>query len=407
MVVHNERGEGERPLGALVRLTRDGASGELIVASDAIEIHVYLLEGRLAWATSSGERNAFVGHLVDEGVPAEAVREVIADCQRTRKRLGETLVAWGVATAAQVRAALAAQIGLALDAMATHAGAQALFLSRRMEYAHDLTFGLDEFLAPRPSSTIDTIAEQLVASVLDAMPEAAWVEVAQDDGDAPVRVARGRARPNEAVANVQRLLRDQKLESLSMRLADGALLGQRIPGHAGSIWCALGADAKLGVASAVLASATGAVTAGRATTGGAVVERAGMVAGLAVPVHVLAGAMQTSDDLLAAFVIDRDGLVAGASRAERELAPLAVVAGTLARALDPRLSEALPGTSASRFYEAVSVRAAAGDLAHYGMRLGDRATIWLVLASVASQGLGWALLQTVGRQVGEMFRSGS
>lgn len=400
-----QREHAERPLEALVRLTRLGASGELIAASDATEIHVYLLEGRLAWATSAGERNAFIGHLVDDGVPAEAVREVVAECQRTRKRLGETLVAWGVASAAQVRAALAAQIGLALEAMATHAGAQTLFLSRRMEYARDLTFGLDDFLAPRQTSTIDVIAEQLVATVLDAMPEAAWVEVVADDGGPPVRVARGRARPNAAVGGVQRLLREQRLDSLSLRFADGAMLGQRIPGHAGSIWCALGPETKLGVASAVLGSATGATTAARAPTGGEIRERPGVVAGLPVPVPVIVGAMQTTDDVLAGIVIDRDGLAAGATRGGRELAALATVGGTLALALDPRLGEALPGNAAGRFYESVSVRATADDLAYYGMRLGDRATLWLILPAVASQGLGWALLQTVGRQVGEMFRS--
>jgi hypothetical protein len=169
----------DTPWDTLRRLVDTGSTCELIIASDAVEIHVYLLDGRLAWATSSTARNEFLRRLVeDHGIASDVLRDVIEECRQTRGRLGETLISWGVATAEQIRDALRGQIEEALVTAVAHPGARCLFLPRRLQYAAELTFALgdvqlDAVTAGRSSVT----AHRVVTTVLDGVPDALWVEV--------------------------------------------------------------------------------------------------------------------------------------------------------------------------------------------------------------------------------------
>src|SRR5690242_4483859 len=90
---------------------KSGASGEFICASSALEVHVHLQLGRVAWATDSRHAFVFTRHLQEHAaLTKEQFREVLEECRRNHLPLGETLVRWGLATLAQVRAALRHQI---------------------------------------------------------------------------------------------------------------------------------------------------------------------------------------------------------------------------------------------------------------------------------------------------------
>jgi hypothetical protein len=75
-----------------------------------------------------------------------------------------------------------------------------------------------------------------------------------------------------------------------------------------------------------------------------------------------------------------------------------------ARRLAPMLTTALRDTLSrsvgSLLYDHLALRAVVGNQVYYGTHLPDGKTaVWLVLGSWATQGLGWALLQAVARQV--------
>ena len=77
------------------------------------------------------------------------LREVLEECRRGQLPLGETMIAWKLATAEQVRAALRHQIAGALSELSRlERGGQRLFLERARgfeRYATELTFELGEF----------------------------------------------------------------------------------------------------------------------------------------------------------------------------------------------------------------------------------------------------------------------
>lgn len=391
----------ETPLAAVVRLAASAATGELIAASDAVEIHVYFLEGRLAWATTSTARQTFLHHLVEHHqVSADVVRDVIEECQRSRKRLGETLIGWGVASAEQVRDALAAQIVEALDAVRAHPGARTLFLPRRMAYSRELTFALDDLLSRRPATDLAGAAESLIATVLDAVPDTLWVEVIGPDGGVG-RAVRGSARPGDELAPLREALHVHDIDSLVLRTRAGVILGQRLPGHPASIWCAAGPEAKLGVATTVLASAVGASAPVPVPATAEAWQEASTGGGPLAP-GVIGGAMRTADDLVAGIALHDDGRAGtcwrGADPRDAHLA----VARALAPLLTVRLRDALSTRTDALAYEEMSLRGTRGPLAYHGTRVPGRpASVWLALHAWASQGLGWALLQTVSRQVGD------
>jgi len=394
----------DTPWRAIQRLAAAGSTGELIVASDAIEIHVYLLDGRLAWATSSTAHNEFLRRLVeDHGIANDVLRDVIEECRRTRGRLGETLIAWGVATADQIRDALRCQVEEALAATTAHPRARCLFLPRRLEYALELTFRLSE-LRMRDAEAVpgsSDAAQAMVAAVLEGVPEALWVEVVER-GKVVACAVRGALRPTAAIEELQNLAAEHSLEALTLRsTANGAVLGQRVPGSSGSVWCAVGGGAKLGVTSAVLAAAVGAQTLGTLTEPDDEpwCERADP--GLSLMPSVFSSATRTSDEMVAGFMLADRGGPAGVWRGAVGLDEHAVWARRLAPALGAAIRDTFSVAVGSLLYDHVALRAIAGGNVYYGTLVSNGSTaVWLVLQTWASQGLGWALLQAVARQVG-------
>lgn len=383
------------------------ASGELVVASDAVEIHIYLLEGRVAWGVSSASGNEFLRRLIEHhGIASGGLREVIDECRRTRARLGETLIARGFATEAQVRDALRSQITEALLATIAHPGAHCLFLSRRLDYARELTFELDELAieagAAAASSRPD-VAQALATTVLDGVPGAVWSEVVER-GAVSALAVRGLVRPSEAVRRLQRLLDATGIHALTLRSpAHGAVVGQRRPGREGSLWCAIGAGTKLGVASAVLAGAVGEVESA------APAEELGdswqeiVDPGAPLVPSVFAGAIHVADDLIAGFALGTRGGPTGVWRGRVTLDAHAAWGRRLLPALEVAPDDLFSRPAGTLLYDLVALRAIAGGAAYYGTLVPNRTLgVWIVLRASASQSLGWALLQSLARQVGEI-----
>jgi hypothetical protein len=170
----------------LVELVRRGVSGELICASDGVEVHVHLQAGRVAWATDSLHPFLFTRHLQEHAsVSKEQFREVLEECRRNHLRMGETLVAWKLVSMDQVRAALAHQIRAALSELAAMEQPQRVFLPRDRayrEYATEFTFDISEFeaeLSTAPTTQTQTSTDQTkpktkgttMANVKESLPK--------------------------------------------------------------------------------------------------------------------------------------------------------------------------------------------------------------------------------------------
>ena len=99
----------------LLLLASAGATGELVCRCERGEAHVFLQRGRVAWANDAEHRRAFTAYLKQHAhIDTATMEEVVAECQAAHRPIGETLLAKGLATQEQVRAALRHQIGLAL-----------------------------------------------------------------------------------------------------------------------------------------------------------------------------------------------------------------------------------------------------------------------------------------------------
>lgn len=144
-------------LSRLLELSARGATGEFIAAGAELELRVCLQAGRVAWANTSHERELFVRLLRETTrLSAELIEEISAQCLRDARPLGETLVMSRLATVAQVRTALRAEIELTLGVLRRSPHLETLFLPRRLSSTYDdaLTFdgAIFEPFVPRASA---------------------------------------------------------------------------------------------------------------------------------------------------------------------------------------------------------------------------------------------------------------
>lgn len=179
------------PLAELADLAGRRSSGELVCSCSGGEIHVYLQEGRIAWAVSTTQRRAFSEHLkATAGVEHDVIETIVAECSRTHRPLGEALIAWKVATAEQVRASLLHQIRTSLQAAARATDARTLFLERAhyCRYDRTLTFPLTEVIsgarsapavAPPPAPAAAPALDVALTRVADAPPSTGLGPVAE------------------------------------------------------------------------------------------------------------------------------------------------------------------------------------------------------------------------------------
>lgn len=427
---------GARPLDGLVSYARQRSSGEFICASPVGEIHVFLQNGRVAWATDSRHPCAFSSHLqATAGIEPESFRQVVEECRRLRRPLGETLLAWGLATRELVRQSLGYQIGQAIALLASTPTGQTLFLGRAYDrYDEALTFELDELLsgleAPAPKGCHDgsdgscarCISERAAEPGADSTPKMrqpagvvrelrrsvvglSWAELLED-GRTVVD-----ADPSSALAQTPAELIDTTVRDgadlAAFRAGCSSLLGLRMT-SSHSLWCNVSADTPFAtVVSAVCAATQGAVPP-LDGAGAKCAERNTLVEwgpGSGFAGEIVRGFMERALDVLGAVVLseDRGGEPAAAFGCEA-LEQDAVV--SLARRRNRCFSQlSLPTTSATRDrldalgFSLRTMVSGEPKLWCFGAELDvqRRETLWLFLDRNNPQGLGWAYLTALGR----------
>jgi len=255
------------PLAELLDLAARGGTGEFICAAAAVEIHVYLQRGRVAWATSSTHPFEFARYIREHNkVDDTTFRHVVEECRRDKLPLGETLVAWELLTWDDVNAALRHQVRLALATLSQCADARTMFLERKKytEYNQELTIELASVLASsqvpprRTSGQVARVSTQppsapgFAHQILDSLEGAAWVELLEAErviDAAPIAAASARV-----PAALVRTTLDDDADFVAIRSARGSVLGARLTQPTRSLWCTLAADSTFGAAVSTLSS---------------------------------------------------------------------------------------------------------------------------------------------------------
>ncbi len=165
---------GDRPkvesatLAQLFDLAKRGASGEFVCSCSNSEIHFLLQGGRIAWASDSRHRHAFTQHLKEHaGLDQASIEAVVAECKQSKRPIGETLMAWNLATRDQVRAAIRHQLLLAIQLLklgCDNSGAVFLERTHFRKVNADLTFHLSD-LFPESAAAAPAACREIPADV--------------------------------------------------------------------------------------------------------------------------------------------------------------------------------------------------------------------------------------------------
>lgn len=393
----------------LTELVRRGVSGELICASDAVEVHVHLQAGRIAWATDSLHAFLFTRYLQEHAsVSKEQFREVVEECRRNHLRLGETLVAWKLVTMEQVRAALAHQIRGALAELATMDQAQRVFLPRArayQQYASEFTFDLSEFgveLLRKPSRNGSVATPGLVHQIRKAAGDVTWIELLEGstsiDSDPPSADARVPA----AVVGLTLL---DEAQLVTLRTARGTLAGVLLRGQR-TLWCRVAAGSTFG--SAVSALCAAGDFSAMPVPGVAPGESQRWTCGNASDLtRELGELLERAADLAAVVVAKPDGELVGVGCGDiseeyckdliRRRSPVFSVAADV-------FADDQPGDLGDLEelgFRYRSIATAEQDAWCVGAQLGamSASTAWVFVRRSANAGLGWAYMSTLTRRL--------
>lgn len=402
------------PLARIVELAEASASGEYICVSQTGEVHVYLQDGRIAWATDSNHPLAFVAKLqAISRIDTTTFRDVVEECRRERLALGETLVAWGLATLGDVRHALAEQIGQSLRVLASVDGASDLFLGRRYgRYDGALTFDIGEVIPlpelheERPSlgsSRAPNVAfdGDLAHQLRSEIPGLTWVGmfvgdelVAQDP----------RSHPNPPTLPCLRATLLDDSEFAAIRSVRTSVLGFKLAGPR-SVWCQIASNADYGR----LVSTLGSYLSPKSAANGAFIPRPDIGwtidEGAARPTEEIRAFMMRAGDVLGAIVLGGQGgtePLSGCGAGTPGLSTcldLARRRRPCLRGPDLAISDPVERAFDDMGFSLREVVTGERVLWCFGADLDpeeDR-TLWMFLGRQCSQGLGWAYLKTLRR----------
>ncbi len=414
--------EHSKNLQSLEELAIAAATGEFIAVKGELEVHMFFQLGRMAWGTNSVKRYAFSSHLFQHcDVDKEAFTDLIETCRQEKQHLGETLVAWGLATQNQVREALASQLVETLLCLVEFDSAQTLFLPRSSfaDYDAGLTFPVDEIISragflgggPRERAVSPNHrplepaqsrqAESIYSDFKKNVPDANWMELLAEGETS--------ATPKSHELRVATVLAPiffaRSADFVAIRSQHSAILGAAMPDKGETLWTGLGEGATIGNALAALSPVLSAnvghsrlhdheATAGWETSGH----------DEEVPADVRAG-FEKTDEVLAVFALDDSGKLRwAAARSRLPISEVVEDARAWTAVLDmPLIGEVLsegraPGNSITS-YANRSLVVASPALWVFGCntREGSRSGLWLCMSRSATQGLGWALLSSLAR----------
>jgi hypothetical protein len=384
----------ETPIAIVRRLAGAGATGELICAEGELEVHVYLQQGRVAWATSSEARFAFGRELVRRcNVDPETLKELVEDCRRNRRPLGETLVQWGLASLEDVRESLRRQIQGALATLGGRHRAPTLFLERGAQYLtyeRELTFELRELVDAEMAATASLGPRELLDRLLRDVPEIRWGEVRRR-GD----VIRAHPRAVEPRASTRRLAElafGDEVDVVAVRSELGAVVGVARDDET-SVWIGLPGEARLG---AVFASLADALPSGRTAASAARGDATASSDTCERCRPALDDVLARWSDAEAACVLHDERAPALVHRSGLDGASFLAIARARTAMLEVEAGDAELASARSL----VLGRAGSWLLAS-PVPDGSRRVLWLSVSRQASQGLAWALLGATARQIAQ------
>jgi hypothetical protein len=393
------------PLHGFLELVSRRVSGEFVCVSPASELHFYLQAGRLAWATDSGLPFAFGRYLLEHtSMSKETFQEVLESCRRDRLPLGETLISWEVVTLDEIRAALRHQIDGALATLRRTARGRTIFLERQRQYAtYDtrLTFDVEELL-PRalPRQLLDSVPgsdggeTDVVRELRARVPEATWIELVT--GDEVVEQDPPRDLPWVPDGLLARTALDGA-ETVVLRTARGAITGAVIDGGRRSLWCGVTIESKLGAVVSSLHALAGFNPS---------LPPASTAPGRAAPrgTTALDRFLERAPEVLAVFVLDGDEAVMIAGRADvdpESMLPKVRRRLPVLRLVPIEAPFEEPSELEELGYRLRSAVTGEPEGWCFGAELGSdpERTAWVVTERRSAQGLGWAYLTSLVRQL--------
>ena len=412
------------PLLALRNCCANKETGELVFVADVGELHVYIQAGRIAWATDSNARFAFSRHIVEQcDIDKATFKELIRDCQRLKKPLGEMLIQWEVATAAQVRDALQLQISAALRTLGGVRTAEMILLKhsfRQHDYDPNFTFDFSDvrpmgahFTSLPPAkqcSKKDTLraGEEFVQHVATMVPDAHWVALMEKER--LLCSAKGRSRPGTLPETlVQELFMPFGVDFVGVRSGLDTVFGfMLVQPEYQSLWCGFGALTTYG---------GGFTTLNNLLTAHGVLRQPKMDEQIAFGQIAFTGSVPTQThevlaDLLerpefvGVFVFNRTVLEGGVHREHvsiREIEELANCIGEIGNARPSQLGS-VEDESASAVralgLDDWSLVLGRGQLWYFGSHKLDSTgrMLWLCLDRRCAQGIGWALMASLTRR---------
>ncbi len=394
-------------LRTLLALVREKQSGELVCRSSLAEVHLHLRQGRIAWGAEATQRPAFMEHLSKSArVQPELLRQVLTRCRSERISLGSALVESGLTTLGGLRCAFSGQIAQAIAQLVRLEDAQHRFSARNYDhYDPRLTFDVRDFIAEDAAASapqpVDPAA--LTGQLLLSVEGLLWAEVF--DATQWVDAAPPASQPRTPAS----LLCDSLLDGAdftAVRTTRAALMGFALSPRR-SLWCRVSSDATFGSVVSAIATAAALAPAAQEVRPAQGAASWSLGFGFAPVTQTLAAFLARSPDLLAAIVLDADGVHAR-SGCGAQLAPELCLDLVRRRAR----CLALPAHAFTAEHErpldslcvsAKSMVSGEPGLWCFGAQLlpGDGASLWLFVQRHVSQGLGWAYLSALSRALSQ------
>lgn len=396
----------------LARLAKEEATGELVCATPEAEVHIHLQGGRIAWATSSAARFAFTRYVVQQcEIDATAFRELVSECRRENKPLGETLIEWGVASEDQVRSALKKQIVDALDTLRVGGKAETVFLQRGTGYRNynrEFTFTFGEVFQrerrPRRSSQhLPAISSRPPpAEFLERLghlarnePDVHWVEHHQG-GKLGLRLPEGSAALG-IDGPASEVFRGD-VDFVSVRGGRENLIGVDL-GAPGSVWCGVDPQVVLGAMILALRERLGTERIARTQLPPGAMGEPRIRQDRGLPPKILEELLERTGEVWAVYLRDDAGkLHCLACREHLDDDGAHARTASLGRFLSALHELAVRGPTFAM--PSASLMASSPFGWFFGSELLDRTgrQVWLILDPSANQGIGWAILAALLRR---------